>query len=159
MKMLAPIEIGICCRNLDTLAAFYVEVLGCRWVNDLQVPADKAAPSALADDGYRVVRLQTPWGERLKLLQPARSAAAAGTAEPWILARHGVVYITFIVDNLKAMVAGLKSAGVAFMTGEEPVEVRPRTFLTFVRDPEGNVLEFVEYGDIAEYRPELADRS
>jgi catechol 2,3-dioxygenase-like lactoylglutathione lyase family enzyme len=156
MKMTAPLEIGICCRDLDRLAAFYLEVLGCTAINDLEVPAEKAAPSALAGAAYRVARLQTPWGERLKLLQPSAAAEAPPPAARWILQRQGLAYVTFILDDLRTMLARLQAAGVEVLTGPEPVEVRPGTFLVFVRDPEGNVLEFVEYAEIAAYRPDCA---
>ncbi|MCL4764989.1 MAG: VOC family protein [Hyphomicrobiaceae bacterium] len=155
MKMTAPVEIGICCDDLDSLRAFYVDVLGCEPVNEHQVTAEKSTPAGMAKDGYRVARLQTSWGERLKLIQPATTAEGAVPAE-WILGRRGIAYITFIIDDLSAMIARLKAAGVTFVTGEERVEVRPGTFLSFIRDPEGNVLEFVEYSDIREYRPDLA---
>jgi hypothetical protein len=42
------------------------------------------------------------------------------------------------------------------MTGEKAVEVRPGTFLAFLRDPEGHIVEIVQYSDIAAYRPDLA---
>lgn len=155
MKMVAPLEVGICCRDLDRLAEFYTGRLGCERVTDLEVPAEKARPSALSEAGYRVLRLQTPRGERLKLLQPAAAPAPAGRPR-WVLGAQGIVYLTFIVDDLKAMIARLSAAGAEFLTGPEPVEVRPQTFLAFLRDPEGNVLELVEYGDIAEYRSDLA---
>jgi hypothetical protein len=41
------------------------------------------------------------------------------------------------------------------VTGTKVVEVRPGTFLVFARDPEGNILEFVEYADVVAYRPDL----
>lgn len=154
MKMTAPLEIGICCDDLDRLRAFYVDVLGCEPINDLQVPAEKSAPAGMAKDGYRVARIQSPWGERLKLFQPATKAEGVAPSE-WILGRRGMAYVTFIIDDLEAMIARLKAAGVTFLTGGEPVEVRPGTFLSFIRDPEGNVLEFVEYSDIREYRADL----
>ena len=154
MRMVAPIEIGICCTDLEKLRNFYVDVLGCTAVNDIEVPADKSRQAALANNGYRVARLQTPWGERLKLLQPVLSPETA-TSTDWILSRRGLSYITFIVDDLKAIIARLKTAGVTFLTGTDRVEVRPGTFLSFIRDPEGNVLEFVEYSDIREYRADL----
>lgn len=154
MKMMAPIEIGICCSDLDKLRKFYVDVLGCTPINEIEVPTEKSRPAALAESGYKVARLQTPWGERLKLLQPA-TAPENVPAKEWILNRRGLAYITFIVDDLKAIIARLKAAGVVFLTGTDRVEVRPGTFLSFIRDPEGNVLEFVEYSDIREYRPDL----
>ncbi len=155
MKMKAPMEIGICCDDLDRLRTFYVDVLGCEPINEHQVPAEKSTPAGMAKDGYRVARLQTSWGERLKLIQPVTRAAGAEPAE-WILGRRGIAYITFIIDDLNAMIARLKAAGVAFLSGKERVEVRPGTFLSFIRDPEGNVLEFVEYSDIREYRSDLS---
>lgn len=154
MKMVAPIEIGICCSDLDRLMKFYVGVLDCKPINEHQVPPEKCRSAALAENGYRVARIQTPWGERLKLLQPVTTPEQAPATE-WILSRRGITYITFIVDDLNAIITRLKTAGVDFLTGTERVEVRPGTFLSFIRDPEGNVLEFVEYGDIREYRPDL----
>lgn len=153
--MTAPLEVGLCCEDLDALARFYVEVLGCTPVNVVEVPADKAREAALADTGYRVARLQTPYGERLKLLQPSRPPQPA-TAAPWLLAQRNAAYITFIVEDLDAMLQRLAAAGIRPLTGPAKVEVRPQTFLVFCRDPEGNVLEFVEYGDLAAYRPDLA---
>src|SRR5690606_156146 len=140
MKMTAPIEIGICCSDLARQRAFYVDVLGCTPVNEIDVPPEKSAPAAMAREGYRVARIQTPWGERLKLIQPTSKPDGVPLAE-WILARRGIAYITFIIDDLKAMIARLKARGVTFLSGDGPVEVRPGTFLSFIRDPEGNVLE------------------
>lgn len=155
MRMVAPLEIGICCQDLDRLADFYTGVLGCELVSDVEVPPDKAREAALSDGGYRVARIQTPWGERLKLLQP-RPAPDSPAKTRWILDRRNTAYLTFIVDDLQRMIARLAEAGVEMLTGDERVEVRPQTYLAFARDPEGNVLEFVEYGDIATYRPDLA---
>lgn len=155
MKMVAPMEIGICCRDLESLRRFYVDTLGFEAVNDLQVPPEKSTPASLAADGYRVARLQSPWGERIKLLQPVEAASERESESDWVLARQGKIYLTFIVDDLKAMIAKLRASDVRFLTGAEPFEVRPQTFLCFLRDPEGNVLEFVEYGDIKDYRSDL----
>lgn len=154
MKMVAPLEVGICCENLDRLAEFYIGVLGCELMHDVEVPAEKAQQAALSHGGYRVARIQTPWGERLKLLQPKEQPLSQAPAE-WILTHRNSTYLTFIVDDLQAMVDRLRKAGVKMLTGDEKVEVRPQTYLAFIRDPEGNVLEFVEYGDIASYRPDL----
>ncbi|MGF1608744.1 MAG: VOC family protein [Kiloniellales bacterium] len=155
MKMVAPLEVGICCQNLDRLLAFYTGTLGCELVSDVEVPPAKAQQAALSGSGYRVVRIQTPWGERLKLLQP-KSPPDSSAPTRWILDRRNAAYFTFIVDDLQAMIDRLKEAGVELLTGDEGIEVRPATYLAFARDPEGNVLEFVEYGDIATYRPDLA---
>lgn len=157
MRMTAPLEVGICCRDLERLIAFYTEVLGLELVNLVEVPAEKAAAAHLSDAAYRVARLQTDWGERIKLLQPAAAPAEAPPTAR-ILDRANSAYLTFIVPDLKATLARLLQAGMAVDTGPEPVEVREGTWLVFGRDPEGNVLEFVEYRDVAAYRPDLGAR-
>lgn len=150
MRMSAPMEVGFCCRDLDALSRFYTEVLRFELINVVEVDAACARSAALSDGAYRVARLQTPWGERIKLLQPSK-APKQGESPDWILERCNTVYVTFIVDDLDAMLASL-AAKVAVLTGPEKVEVRPGVWLAFVRDPEGNLLEFVEYDDLPAYR-------
>ena len=65
-----------------------------------------------------------------------------------------MAYFTFIVDDMKPMLARLKANEVKLVS-EEPVEVRKGVFAQFLLDPEGNYVEFVEYPDIASYRPDL----
>lgn len=155
LHMTVPMEVGICCANLDALLAFYTDVVGLKLVNRVTVPADKARATGLTQHSYEVARLQTPYGERIKLLQPgsAPESAVRGTA---ILDRQGATYLTFIVRDLAGVVRGLESKGVVFDSAPAPMEVRPGTWLAFFRDPEGNVLELVEYDDPAAYRPDLA---
>jgi len=40
----------------------------------------------------------------------------------------------------------------------EPVEIRQGITAIFAQDPEGNFIEFVEYADLASYRPDLLKR-
>ncbi len=155
MHMTVPMEVGICCADLEAQLAFYTDVIGLKLVNRVTVPADKARATGLTQHGYDVARLQTPYGERIKLLQPAVAPepAVRGAA---ILDRQGAAYLTFIVRDLPGVVRGLESKGVVFDSAPAPMEVRPGTWLAFFRDPEGNVLELVEYDDPAAYRPDLA---
>ncbi|SEJ92765.1 VOC family protein [Achromobacter sp. NFACC18-2] len=155
LSMTVPMEVGICCADLDAQLAFYTGVMGLALVNRVTVPADKARATGLTQHGYDVARLQTPYGERIKLLQPAvpPEPAVRGAA---ILDRQGAAYLTFIVRDLPGVVRALQAKGVVFDSAPAPMEVRPGTWLAFFRDPEGNVLELVEYDDPAAYRPDLA---
>jgi len=105
-----------------------------------------------------VVRLQTPYGERIKLLAPERAPVRP---EPGlILDRQNASYLTFIVEDIASLVDDLKNAGASFCAEAAPIQLRPDVKALFCRDPEGNVLELVEYADIAAYRPDLfSDRS
>jgi len=155
MRMTAPLEVGLCCADLERLSKFYVDVLRCRRISVFDVPPDRAQQARLSDRGYRVARLQTPWGERIKLLEPRRAPASEAPGD-WILAKRNAAYLTFIVRDLAIMLGRLQSSTASVLTGDEPIEVRPGVWLVFATDPEGNILEFVQYDDVENYRPDLA---
>jgi catechol 2,3-dioxygenase-like lactoylglutathione lyase family enzyme len=150
--MLAPLEIGIAVRDLPGMTKFYADVLGCKHVSEVNVPADKSRSNGLSPDGCTVVRLQTPYGERIKLL--ASPSTGAASHERWLLARAGLAYLTLIIAGIDDWCARLKAMGVR-LASETPVENRPGLRVLFFQDPEGNVLELVEYADLASYRPDL----
>lgn len=157
MKMMAPMEVGLTVKDLPKMLDFYRSAFGMTVVADVTVPASKAVEAALSAGAYRVVRLQTPWGERIKLLAPEQMPADRPAPGAYILDQHAASYLTFIVDDLPAVLAGALKAGAAPMTDTAPIEVRPGTYLAFLRDPEGHILEIVQYADIATYRPDLAE--
>jgi predicted enzyme related to lactoylglutathione lyase len=66
------------------------------------------------------------------------------------------IYITFIIDDPDTMLQRLVAAGCEMLAGPEKLEVLPGTFFVFCRDPQGNVLEFVQFADVSAYRPDLA---
>lgn len=158
LEMSAPLEVGICCSDLLRLRRFYEEVMGFTFVSEIAVPADKAAPSGLSANGYTVVRLQTSYGERVKLLAPKTPPQEQAPSD-YILDRAGAMYLTFIVEDIDSAIARLHKARAPFLTGDKRVEVRPGVYLAFCRDPEGNVLELVQYEDISSYRTDLPNGS
>lgn len=155
MDLRAPLEVGIAVRDLPRMVDFYVRTLGCRKISEIAVPADKTGLNSLAPDGCTIVRLETSYGERIKLLA-APSTMPAGSRQ-WLLERTGLAYLTFIIDDIDGCHARLKAHGVA-LASEKPVENRPGLRVLFFKDPEGNALELVEYADLASYRPDLAKR-
>ncbi len=154
LNMVVPLEVGIVCRDLPALRKFYQDVLGCTFVSEITITGDKSAPSAMSADGYTVVRLQTSNGERIKLVQPNTEPVAVNQTD-YVLDRLNASYLTFIVDDIDAAIATFLGVGVAFMTGDKKVEVRDGVYLAFCRDPEGNILELVEYRDVDTYRADL----
>ncbi|MCX8999367.1 VOC family protein [Rhizobiaceae bacterium BDR2-2] len=152
--MTAPLEVGLAVRDLKRMRAFYEEALGLRFVSEVHVPGPKAEAAAMCRDGYTAVRLQTQKGERIKLLCPDRPPEAKED-DRLILERAGSSYLTFIVDDLKVLLDRLVAHGGRSMTGADPVEVRPGTWLAFVADPEGHIVEVVQYDDLVAYRSDL----
>jgi len=154
VNMTVPLEVGIAVRDLPLMRRFYEQVLGFAFVSEVAVPPAAATQAAMHQHGYTAVRLQTNRGERIKLLAPARPPAPAPAPE-YILDKANASYLTFIVDDIQAVIDALAAAGVRLLTGPQRVEVRPGTWLAFCHDPEGNVLEIVQYDNIAAYRPDL----
>ncbi|WP_305044962.1 VOC family protein [Geoalkalibacter sp.] len=154
IRMIAPLEVGICCRNLSEMRLFYEETLGFSFIGEAVVAAETAVSLGLSAEGYKVVRLQTPYGERIKLLA-SDTPPAAGTSFTYFLENPGATYLTFIVDNIGATIKRLLASGITFITGSESVQVRPGVQAAFCRDPEGNTLELVEFADISSYRQDL----
>lgn len=159
MRMTAPMEVGLAVRDLARMRAFYEQALGFVCVSEIRMPADKAAAAALCAEGYTVTRLQTPFGERIKLLARDGAAPDALPKPEFILDQSGATYLTFITDAIPLVLRGAIAAGAQSLTGEMPVEVRPGVWLAFLRDPEGHLLELVSYDDISAYRPDLPEQS
>ncbi len=57
-------------------------------------------------------------------------------------AQIGFRYVTFVVQNLSELCAELKGKGVEFTVPEK--EVRPGVRIALVKDPDGNIVEFVQ---------------
>ena len=152
-KMVAPLEPGIVCIDMERMLKFYTEVIGLKLVADAQTTPEMSTKFRATPHGYRIVRLQTPYGERIKLAQP-KVPPVQNPVPEWVYERQGLAYFTFIVDDMKPILARLKANQVRFVS-EEPVEVRKGVLAQFVLDPEGNYVDFVEYPDLASYRPDL----
>jgi lactoylglutathione lyase len=159
LKMVAPLEPGIVCRDIETMLQFYEGLLGFKVVADAKATQEMSARFGASPNGYRIVRLQTPYGERVKLVQTEGKIDDSAASE-WVFQRRGLAYLTFIVPNIGEVFAYIKQNEVQLIS-PEPIEVRPGFRALFVADPEGNFIEFVEYADLAAYRPDLvlsADR-
>lgn len=155
MTLAAPTEIGIACRSIDTLLDFYRSAFSFELISRIAVPAALSALTPLDDHGYTVVRLQSPFGERLKLLSPAMTPSRKDQPRPAqnILQAANAVFITFIVDDLSAVRERAIQLGATAMG--EAVQVRPELHIAFLQDPEGNYLELAEYADVRRYRGDV----
>ena len=154
LRMVSPLEPGIVCVDIDRMLDFYTQVLGLKFVSDAQASAEMSTKFGTGPHGFRIIRLQTPYGERVKLIQPKQLSLKQAPVPEWVFERQGIAYLTFVVIDVQEVTARLKRYGVESFS-EEPVEIRAGITAIFARDPEGNFIEFVEYADIASYRPDL----
>jgi len=151
MEIVGTLEIGVSCTDLDRLVEFYVGVLGCRLVSITDVPAATAKAIAMSATGYRVARVQLPSGERLKLLQP-HTPPTVSPPSSMALDRRNATYLTFLIDDFAGLAQRLVDAGAELFNAQAPYEIRAGIEVLFARDPEQNLLEFVRYADLAQYR-------
>ena len=154
LKMVVPLEPGIVCIDIDRMLKFYVGVLGLKLVADARTTPEMSKRFGATPYGYRIVRLQTPYGERIKLVQPNEQPPKQNPVPEWVYERQGFAYLTFVIADMKGVVTRLKEHGVKLLS-DEPVEVRKGVFALYSLDPEGNFVEFVEYPDVPSYRPDL----
>ena len=154
LRMVAPLEPGIVCADLQRMFAFYTEVLGLKFATDAEATPDMSTEFGTGPGGFRIIRLQTPYGERIKLIQPKEMVLKPSPVCNWVFERQGIAYITFVITDVHDVVERLRQHRVDLVS-EGPVEIRKGITAIFARDPEGNFLEFVEYADLASYRPDL----
>ncbi len=71
--------------------------------------------------------------------------------EPKVLPPYGAIglenqagfrYVTFVIENLSDLCMDLQKQGIEFTVPE--MEIRPGVRIAMVKDPDGNVVEFVE---------------
>jgi lactoylglutathione lyase len=154
LRMVSPLEPGIVCIDIDRMLDFYTEVLGLKFVSDAEASAEMSTKFGTGPNGFRIIRLQTPYGERIKLVQPKKTSLKQSPVPEWVFERQGIAYITFVIVDVQEVAKRLKQFGVQSF-GQEPVEIRKGITAIFARDPEDNFIEFVEYADLASYRPDL----
>jgi len=154
LEMPIPMEVGIVCQDMDKMLDFYVGILGFTLVGDATALAENSTKLGGTPHGFRIIRLRTPYGEMVKLVQPLKEAPKPRPFSPWSMMQPGYAYLTFIVSNMKEVVQRLQEKGVKTLSSG-PVESRPGVFAYFSVDPENNFVEFTEYPDIASYRPDL----
>jgi lactoylglutathione lyase len=152
MKVTAPFEPALCAHDFDRMLRFYTEVLGMSVFSIDDIGESASVAARLSPGAYRIARLETQGGDRLKLVAP-KHPPQSQPARQWAMERGGFAYLTFIVPDLHAVMVALKAAGMTFPTGEQPVAFRAGVELFFACDPEGNCLEFVQRNDLATYRP------
>ena len=120
------IDLGVLVSDIQASLHFYQELLGLKFIEKIPVWFGTM---------YRL-RFGT---SDFKLIDPSARPPQGQIGLESLL---GFRYVTFVIKNLSDVCKELRSKGVVFEVPEK--ELRPGVRIAMVRDPDGNVVEFVE---------------
>lgn len=120
------VDIGILVKDIALSLAFYQDLLGLKKIGELPIPFGHLYRLGFGDS---FVKLVDP-----KNVPPAGEIGLTKTL--------GFRYLTFQISNLDEVCAACEKAGVHFEMPKQ--ELMPGVTIAMVRDPDGNVVEFVQ---------------
>ena len=120
------IDLGIVVSDPTECLHFYRDILGLEKTEEITM-------------GLGTLHRLQYCNSDVKLLVPKK---ANQSGPEGLQDQEGIRYFTMVISNIKEVVTKLTEENVPF---EIPLtEIRPGTTIAMVRDPAGNVLEFVE---------------
>ena len=122
------VDIGIFVSDIKKSLEFYQGTLGLETTEELPT-------------GFGTLHRLRFGTSDVKLMDPKKvpPAGAIGLEK-----QLGIRYLTFVIRDLTGLCAELKGKGVEFTIPE--TQIRPGTRIAMVKDPDGNIIEFVERG-------------
>ncbi|MFW2384314.1 MAG: VOC family protein [Akkermansiaceae bacterium] len=141
----ATIDLGMVVSDLEKSLKFYTEACGFTPTGEFSVNEQVTKDSGLTEGTVLTIKkLSLGKGKgatTLKLMQPAKAPKKAD--QEYITSNLGFRYLTLHVHSMDAVQERLKKAGVPILS-KGPVAIPgTKVFLTVVKDPDGNFVEFV----------------
>jgi catechol 2,3-dioxygenase-like lactoylglutathione lyase family enzyme len=140
----STIDLGMVVSDVEAAAKFYTEAVGFTEVGGFSVSPEMAGDSGLTD--YRPFKVRTfvlieeATATRLKIME-FPGANAKKVDHQFISSSLGYSYLTLMVSDMAASVERAKQAGVQPV--KPPYKLGGNNYLTLVKDPDGNIVEFV----------------
>jgi lactoylglutathione lyase len=138
------IDIGVIVSDVAKTAAFYTEALGFTELKGFEVTAEMSKEAGLTDGQPISVRVFTTADKdkstKIKIME-FRKTPPKKVENTYLNSSLGFRYLTVYVNDTTAAVARAKKAGAKLT---EPYTLADgKTFLTLVRDPDGNIIELI----------------
>jgi predicted enzyme related to lactoylglutathione lyase len=138
------IDVGIVVSDVEKSAEFYKNALGFTEVPGFDVSAEMGGGSGLTDNQPFKVRVfvlgEEPTATKIKLMQ-FPDAPGKKVDNQFIHSSLGFSYLTIFVTDMTASVERANKAGAVVV--KEPYHLGDNNYLTLVKDPDGNIIEFV----------------
>ncbi|MHC4642188.1 MAG: VOC family protein [Planctomycetota bacterium] len=138
------IDVGIVVSDVKKAADFYKNALGFTEVSGFDVSAEMGGGSGLTDNQPFKVRVFVLGDEstatKIKLMEFPQ-VQGKKVDHRFIHSSLGYSYLTIFVSDMTASVARAKKAGAVIV--KKPYQLGGNNYLTLVKDPDGNIVEFV----------------
>lgn len=134
--------------HLDRCVHFYKEVVGCEEAWAFAWPAGTPladAMTGLENSAARAVMLKL--GDSFLEVFEYESPTPAPLDPDRPVCDHGITHVCLLVENLHAEYDRMKAAGMRFHS--EPL-TQDTGYVVYGRDPDGNVVELIEFTEVAQ---------
>ena len=119
-------DLGILASDIKASLNFYQNILGLEFVGISEVWFGTMHRLRFGTSDFKLIEPKTV---------PPKGAIG-------LEKQLGFRYVTFVIKNLSELCAELKAKGIEFALPEK--EIRPGVRIAMVKDPDGNIVEFVE---------------
>jgi catechol 2,3-dioxygenase-like lactoylglutathione lyase family enzyme len=120
------LDLGILVGDIKASLNFYQNLLGLEFVGETPVWFGKMYRLRFGSSDFKLIEPHSP---------PPKGAIG-------LEKQLGFRYVTFVIENLSELCRELQSKGIEFALPEK--EIRPGVRIAMVKDPDGNIVEFVE---------------
>lgn len=144
-------HVNLVVDDLEAMIAFYRDVLGLRLAKRVSISGPWIeAVTGLRDAAADVAILEAGRGAGVELIcyRAPQGVRPPGIGEP---NTKGIRHVAFRADDLGAVAASLRSAGIHLLSEVQQVPASQVEFadrhkrIVYCRDPEGNLLELCDY--------------
>jgi catechol 2,3-dioxygenase-like lactoylglutathione lyase family enzyme len=120
------LDLGILVSDIKSSLNFYQNILGLAFVEKRPSGFGTMYRLRFGSSDFKLIDPHTP---------PSKGPLG-------LESQLGFRYVTFVIKNLSKLCTELQSKGIEFVVPEK--EFRPGVHIAMVKDPDGNIVEFVE---------------
>jgi len=120
------LDLGVLVSDINASLKFYQDILGLAFIEKIPIWLGTMYRLRFGSSDF-------------KLIDPKNKPPKGPLG---LDAQIGFRYVTFVIGNISEVCEVLKKKGIEFEIPEK--ELRPGVRIAMVRDPDGNIVEFVE---------------
>jgi catechol 2,3-dioxygenase-like lactoylglutathione lyase family enzyme len=136
-------HVGICVSDWKRSLRFYHDVLGFRYVHELELSGEPASTLLQLEDlDFRAITLERE-GLRIELLHYERPGHVRGQV-PRPMNQLGLTHLSLRAEDLDAILSELEGAGVDVREQTRIDVPEANAKAVFISDPDGTLIELVQ---------------